>query len=225
MRLVLLAAEPGEAKALARQLGLEQVREESWLSRYGLFERHEVTLVEAGVGKVAAASACAWAITRWQPQALVWAGLAGSLREDLKPLEVLVAHEALQWDVDLSAFGRAPGELPDGSRWIATDPELSQLLLKAAQSLGISAHLGRVLSGDRFIQGPEREALRRFGGDVAEMEGAAALWVARRFGVPFALVRVISDGIQEGPKAFQERFAAASEELSELLAHFLRMLR
>ncbi|WP_165364041.1 MULTISPECIES: 5'-methylthioadenosine/adenosylhomocysteine nucleosidase [unclassified Meiothermus] len=220
----LFAAEGTEARALWETLGLEQAMKGPKPTHRGIFADHEVVLIEAGVGKVAAASAVAYAQARFEPRMAIWAGVAGALNPKLQALDVLVAHDAVQWDVDITAFGRKPGELASGERFVRADAELSTELYRAALALHLPVHWGRVASGDRFLADPnEAQRLREvFAADAVEMEGAAALWTAGRLGVPMALLRTISDGAgDEATVNFQEFLEAASRRLGEVLAHFL----
>ena len=54
---------------------------------------------------------------------------------------------------------------------------------------------GRVASGDQFVGDAETKAAIReaFGGLCCEMEGASIAHVCHRNGVPFVIVRAISD--------------------------------
>jgi adenosylhomocysteine nucleosidase len=221
----LFAAEGAEARALWEALGLEQAVRGPKPTHHGIFADHEVVLIETGVGKVAAASAVTYAQARFEPRIAIWAGVAGALNPKLHALDVLIAHDAVQWDVDITAFGRKPGELASGERFVEADAELSTQLYRAALALNLPVHWGRVASGDRFLADPnEAQRLREvFAADAVEMEGAAALWTANRLGVPMALVRTISDGAgDEATVNFQEFLEVASRRLGELLARFLR---
>jgi len=76
---------------------------------------------------------------------------------------------------------------------------------------------GRIASGDAFVADPRRvAALReRFGAACAEMEGAAVAQVCARWGVPWVVVRSISDTADHDAsvdfRAFTELAAARAE--------------
>jgi adenosylhomocysteine nucleosidase len=54
------------------------------------------------------------------------------------------------------------------------------------------------------------------------MEGAAALWAAKRMGMPMALVRAITDQAgSEAPIAFETFLESASERLAALIGRVL----
>ena len=183
------------------------------------------TILGTGVGKVAAAAATTGAILRERPDALVFVGIAGGLAPDLKTLSVVVAHDAAQWDVDLTAINGTPhGTLNDGRRFIPLDETGSRLALEAGQRLGYGTKLGRVVSGDSFLADSEKAAWLRetFEADAVEMEGAAALQVASDHGVPMVLIRVISDGAGDDAAGTYTSFMdEAANRAANVVAGFL----
>ena len=210
-----LAAEGVEAEALLARLGRRRRVRGPFRAYIGRFASREAAVVETLVGKAAAAAATAWALDRFAPRAAFFAGVAGALNPELKAGDLLVARDAVQWDVDLTPFGRAPGELATGERFIPADPKLSAVLARAA-----GGHRGRVASGDRFVNDAELAAWIRatFAADVVEMEGAPALWTARRLGVPMALLRVVSDAASAGSEGdFAAFLAEGSARMAEVL--------
>lgn len=213
--ILLLAAEGEEAAALLRRLEGRARVPGPFPAHRGRFAGVEAVVVQTQVGKAAAAAATAWAIATFRPKAAFFAGVAGALAPELRQGDLLVALDAVQWDVDLTPFGRAPGELATGERFVPADPRLSSLVEEAA-----GARVGRVASGDRFVAD---EALARwiretFRADAVEMEGAAALWTARRLRVPMALLRVVSDQATAGSDV---EFALFLAEGSERMASAL----
>ena len=216
----LFAAEPEEAEALKEALGAQELLE----APFPLHRSSGVLVAQTGVGKAAASSAVAYVLARYPVHRAFFLGVAGALNPSLRALDLLLAEEAVQWDVDLTPFGRSPGETAFGFTFFPSDPGLLLRLEEAACALGYPVRRGRVATGDRFRADPnEAERLRGlFQVDAVEMEGAAALFVAWRFGVPMALVRAVTDGA--GAKATGE-FARFLREASQRLARVvLRVL-
>lgn len=223
--IILFAAEGAEAQALKDRLGLSEAVAGPRPMHRGIVAGKEAILLEAGVGKAAAASAVTYAHTRFAPRYAVWAGVAGALNPSFRPLDLVVAFDAVQYDVDITAFGRAPGELATGERFIHTDPELSHRLYQGAVRLGFPVYWGRLASADRFLADPSEGVRIRqvFAADAVEMEGAAALWTARNLGMPMALVRSISDGAgDEASESFEVLLESASVRLGTLLAEVVQ---
>lgn len=184
----------------------------------------DLPVVLSGVGKVAAAAALQRAILEHRPRAVVMVGVAGGLAPDLKALSVVVARDAVQWDVDLTAFGSAPGTLNDGRRFLPMDETGTRLALEAALELGLAARTGRVATGDSFLADVARAhwIARTFDADAVDMEGAAAAQVAADNGVPMVLVRVISDASGDGAAGSFEAFLReASNRAARVVARFL----
>ena len=94
-----------------------------------------------------------------------------------------------------------------------------ELASEAAAALGVTVLKGRVLSADTFLADPERARLLRenLAGACVEMEGAATAQVCCS-GVPFVVVRSISDRADGGAKPdFREFTALAAASRSRLL--------
>jgi len=216
----LFAAEGAEARVLRRKLRLHEALDGPWAIHQGQLGGHPVVLIEAGVGKAAAAAVVAYAWVRFKPVQAFWLGSAGALNPSLKTLDLVLAQDAVQYDVDITAFGRAPGELATGERFIPADPGLTSKVLRTAQALKLPIYLGRIASADRFLahRGEAEEVRRIFAADAVEMEGAAALWTAKRIGMPMALLRAITDQAgHDAPLAFEAFLESASERLATLV--------
>lgn len=173
-----------------------------WL---GHMEGQAVVVVLSRIGKVAAATTTTLLLTlpQFDVQRIVFTGTAGGLRANVEVGDVVVADTLLQHDMDASPlFPRHEVPLYGRDRFQA-DPGISDALIHAAQqslaetNLGQGkVHRGLMLSGDRFVCTPkENEALRaRLPQSLAvEMEGAALAQVCHDFGVPFGVVRTVSD--------------------------------
>ncbi|MDX2007748.1 MAG: 5'-methylthioadenosine/S-adenosylhomocysteine nucleosidase [Meiothermus sp.] len=220
----LFAAEGAEAQALRRHLELLEVMDGPFPIHRGQVGRYELLLLEAGVGKAAAAASVAYVKARFNPTQAYWVGVAGALNPELRPLDLLVGQDAVQYDVDITAFGRQPGELATGERFVPADAALTSKVMRSAQNLGVPLFLGRVASADRFLADPLVAAQVRavFSADAVEMEGAAALWTARRMGMPMALIRAITDSAGQGAElSFEEFLETASVRLASLIKRIL----
>lgn len=185
------------------------------------------------IGKVAAAATVATLIERFGVTHILFTGVAGSVDKRVKVGDIVVADALVQHDMDARPlFPRFEVPLLGQSRF-ASDLRLTQQVTLAAQKFlaqpdGIpqadrsefgleqpQVHRGLLASGDEFIhQDGRRDALKQAFPDLlaVEMEGAAVAQVCFEFGVPFAVVRTISDGADAGaPRDFMqfiERVAA-----------------
>ncbi|HAM44840.1 MAG TPA: 5'-methylthioadenosine/adenosylhomocysteine nucleosidase [Propionibacteriaceae bacterium] len=174
----------------------------------GRLAGREVLLAQCGVGKVAAAITAT--LMAQQVEALIMVGTAGGIGAEVHTGDVVVATELVQHDMDARPLF-ARWVLPSvGLSHIPTDARLSGVLLDAAAQVvtapsaqltgfGIThprAHAGVVASGDVFMSTSEHSLQLRTDLPTVlavEMEGAAVAQVCHTAGLPFAVVRTISD--------------------------------
>lgn len=195
----------------------------------------EVVVVKSGIGKVAAAITAQMLIDRFGVSALINTGMAGGLDPRLAVKDLVVATDALQHDFDLTAFGHARGYIGGGgddtvpTRFTA-DAGLVDKALAAAQAVlpaDSKAITGTVASGDIFVDDSSLKAVLRdrFGAAAAEMEGAAIAHTARDNGVPFLILRTISDlAEQEASVSFDELERYAGQLAGDITAALLATL-
>ena len=172
----------------------------------GSFGGVEIVLAQSGIGKVNATICTQMLIDRFGPDALVFSGVAGGLLPNMRVGDIVIASHLIQYDMDLTAFGRRHGEVPgQDSHMVESDPDLVR---KAADAFDAafadageapSLMLGTVVSGDRFIQDQEtlRWLQREFSALATEMEGAAVGYTCGVNDVPFVIVRGLTDSACE----------------------------
>ncbi len=187
----------------------------------------EVVTGMTGVGKVMAAAVTQKLADTFNPEGIIFAGIAGAVNPSLDIGDIVVSADCMQHDMDASALGFMIGEVPyTGLRIIRAD----QRLLDAAKSFraeGCRLFAGRVLTGDQFISTASAEK-RKFlseelGGDAVEMEGAAAAFVAGMNNIPFVLVRIISDRADgNAPAEFRKFLKKSSSLLAGMVFHILK---
>jgi adenosylhomocysteine nucleosidase len=195
----------------------------------GMLHGVPVVLVLCGIGKVAAAMTTTLLAERFAPQGLVFTGVAGGLGDGVRVGDVVVAESLLQHDMDASPlFPRFEVPLTGRSRF-DTDPGLTTALLDAARALGDTApalHHGLVISGDRFVSAAaECAALRQVLPDAlaVEMEGAALAQVCHDLGLPFAVLRSISDRADDSAHVdFTQFIQVAAQASAAIVGHWLR---
>ncbi|WP_310462541.1 5'-methylthioadenosine/adenosylhomocysteine nucleosidase [Sphaerotilus sp.] len=188
-----------------------------------------VVLVLCGIGKVAAAMTTTLLAERYAPHCLVFTGVAGGLGDGVRVGDVVVAESLLQHDMDASPlFPRFEVPLTGRSRFGA-DPGLTAALAEAAQALGASApvlHRGLVISGDRFVSAAaECAALRQVLPDAlaVEMEGAALAQVCHDLGLPFAVLRTISDRADDSAHVdFTQFIQVAAQASAAIVGRWLQ---
>ena len=155
--------------------------------------QNTVVLAECGIGETRAAAATALLIAYFQVDEILNYGYVGALSKNLPLNAVCAVESVVHTDVDIRAFGLALGQY-DGRDAVAFYPSAS--LTKA---VGVNLPLKRLASADKFVsEGEKKNALREtFGADICDMEGAGVASVCDRAGVPYALLKLVSDGVEE----------------------------
>lgn len=197
----------------------------------GILNGTDVVVVRCGVGKVNAALCVQAMADLYSVTHVINTGIAGSLNAELDIGDILISVDAIEHDMDATGFGYAPGEIPQlGVREFVADRKMAELALELCAQVNpdIHARLGRVVSGDQFIcdAGVKARLIRDFQADCAEMEGAAIAHGAYRNGLPFLIVRAISDKADGSAEldypTFERRAAQHSARLVEALVERLR---
>lgn len=153
-------------------------------------------VVRSGVGMVNAAACAQLLISRFDVQAIVNTGVAGSLDAAMDIGDMVVATDAVNWAMDVCNLGYEPGQTPGMPQAFPADAALSEELIRAARSSTKAAvRRGRIASADRFVRdASEKERIARvFGALDCEMEGAAIAQVCSVNHIPWAIIRAISD--------------------------------
>lgn len=172
------------------------------------------------LGKVASAATAATLIERFDVSHVVFTGVAGSADQRVKIGDIVIADNLVQHDMDTRPLF-PQFEIPlTGLSKFSSERKLSMQLEQAAQQfldrdliqqiahterkkLQINearVHRGLIASGDEFISSATRlQELKKHFPDLlaVEMEGAAVAQVCFEFGIPFSVIRTISDGANE----------------------------
>ena len=156
----------------------------------------DCVVVKCGVGTVNAALCvqilcCSFGVTH-----IVNTGIAGSLCKELDIGDVVISTDAMYHDFDVCVFGYPIGKVPGMPEQFEADGMLRTLALEAAEAVNPGHNrLGRIASGDQFICSQEQKdrIISVTGALCTEMEGAGIAHAAYRNGVPFVILRAISD--------------------------------
>ena len=163
----------------------------------GTLEGCPVVVVQCGVGKVNAALCAQVLISVYGVSHIVNTGIAGSLCAELDIGDLVISRDAIHHDFDLRFWGRPIGQVPgmDVTAFPA-DAALVSTAFAAAEAVNPGhTRVGRVASGDQFIcsRAQKEKIIADTQALCAEMEGASIAHAAYRNGVPFVIIRAISD--------------------------------
>lgn len=157
----------------------------------------DVVVVQCGIGKVNAALCAQILCTKYGITHAVNTGIAGSLRAELDIGDLVVSRDAMYHDFDCAHFGYPYGKVPGMD--VVSFPA-DETMIKLAFDAANSVHpghvtVGRVASGDQFVaeQALKDRIISNTQAICTEMEGAAIAQTAYRNGIPFVILRAISD--------------------------------
>ncbi|MCZ4279882.1 5'-methylthioadenosine/adenosylhomocysteine nucleosidase [Kiloniella laminariae] len=192
----------------------------------GDYKGTEIALAQSGIGKINATICTQMMIDLFKPQKLIFSGVAGGLLPNMQAGDIIVASHVVEYDMDLTAFGRRHGETPGRERLIECQPDLVSKATAAFDAAfdgvegGPNLMLGTIASGDTFVQDIQklRWLQREFAALATEMEGAAFGHTCRLNGLPFVVIRALSDSSSHSASAdFQQNLSRACENSFQLM--------
>ena len=202
---VALIKEKMEGVEVTERAGLQFFR--------GRLEGCDAVVVRSGVGKVNAALCTQILIDDFDVTAVINTGIAGSLDASIDIGDIVVSADAIQYDVHAEIWGYAPGEIPRMLlQSFPADDRLASLAEEVCREEipETGCRRGRVLTGDSFVSDDEvkKKITELYGGSCVEMEGAAIAQVAHVNGVPWVVLRAISDKADGSATVDYEQFEA-----------------
>lgn len=209
MRIGILCATPEEMAALQQQLGAGCVME---LGGFQFFETERCVYVQTGIGKINAAAVTALLIARFGVSHVIFAGVAGALNPALHTGDLVFGVRVATHDygrvTDGELIAYPSGSIPIGPGALEAVPEvpheagalLALLAERMAPQVAAQILLGTVITGDTFLNctATGQKLAQRLGADAVDMESAAVVQVAARFGCPAYILRSISDSADDG---------------------------
>ncbi len=192
----------------------------------------DVVVVKSGIGKVNAALCAQRLILQFGVERIINTGIAGSIQENLHIHDMVVSTDAVYHDMDASAFGYEPTEIPQMHTSVF---DADEKMIEAAESAFAQSESakkyklirGRVASGDQFISYAEqKEHIEEICSPACvEMEGAAIAHACFLSQIPFVILRCISDNADDSYEvtySFNEKIA--SEECAAVVLKMLEFL-
>ncbi|MDR0553571.1 MAG: 5'-methylthioadenosine/S-adenosylhomocysteine nucleosidase [Treponema sp.] len=200
----------------------------------GNLEGKPVVLLRCGIGKVNAAVGCALLINRFRPTVVINTGSAGGIDPSLSFGDAIISSSLVYYDVDVTAFNYAPGQLPAMPAVFPVQEHLIRRAESAVDALKREGVLppsfnhvrGLIGSGDVFVHEPAYIArLRQLFPALraVEMEGTAIAHACFLFDTPVLIIRALSDiaGV-ESPVKFDEFLPIASKHSAEIVRRIVK---
>ena len=197
IKLGIIGAMEQEVETLLAQLENKQETHKAGSTFHeGVLQGLPVVVVQCGIGKVNAALCVQVLCDCFGVTHLVNTGIAGSLCAALDIGDLVISTDAMHHDFDCKAFGYPAGMVPGMPLTFEADPELCDSAFAAAEAVN-PGHTtkGRIASGDQFVcDGALKEHIISVSQALCtEMEGAAIAHASYRNGIPFVIIRAISD--------------------------------
>jgi len=218
MLLGIIAAMPQEIELLLQDMeGGSDVDIGGRTYGKGTLYHSEAIVAQCGLGKVSAATTTTTLIDSFRVDAVVLVGLAGAAADEVRIGDIVVASQLVQHDlIEARPFFEQFSVPLHAVTRIEADERLRDAAVHASEKFlqgGLSREIetdalgvfgikspkvvvGLVASSDRFVSGlDESNRIRAILPDVkcVEMEGGAVAQVCQEHGVPFAVIRAISD--------------------------------
>ncbi len=185
----------------------------------GKIGNRDVVLVCSGIGKVNSAMSAQILIDRFGVDAIINTGIAGGAK-GAKVRDVVISTEAAYHDMELRLVALSPPHLER----FAADKVLVQKAQKACEDCGVTCHLGRIATGDQFISdsAQKTDIVSRLDPSAIEMEGGAVAHVCAANGVPFVIIRSISDNADDEAQMSYDAFEQlAADDAAKIVADML----
>ena len=192
-----------EVNMLQEQMEQCMITERAGMSFYeGRLCNVPAVVVKSGAGTVNSAICAQILADLFGVTHIINTGVAGSLSEEVDYCDMVISTEVCYHDMHNEAMGYKPGEPPRPGWLLYTADETMIACAEAAcrkvkdsKGEAFEIHKGRIVTGDWFINTAERKAavIAKFGGLCTEMEGASIGHSAYLNGIPFVVLRSISD--------------------------------
>ena len=169
----------------------------------GTLHWQPVVIMRSGIGKVMAASAATAMLNNYPISKVIFTGIAGGVGDETQVLDQVIATRLVQHDYGMITndgfvwSSGVTGEEMGEKVFYTCDPDLVDLAFEAAVQVVGEDHVfkGTVATGDQFVASEEyvRRLQQDFDAIACEMEGASIAAVCTQYGMPFVVIRAMSD--------------------------------
>ena len=182
------------------------------------YESVYITLAWSGWGKVSAARAITRILSEKNKiDLIIFTGVAGAANKNLKQWDIVIANEVVQHDMDARPIfekfvlpALKKGKLKSNeflNNWIFSS--LTKSMINGDLTRFGQIKKGLIATGDSFISG--ENVIKRLKNELpkleaVEMEGGAVAQVAEQEGIPWVILRVISDSADSNSEEDFEKF-------------------
>ena len=216
-----------EIKQLIKAFDYYQLHELANQQIYeGVMGGIEVAVVQSGIGKVNASIATTLLIEKFKVTIVVNTGSAGAIESGLNIGDIVLSTELAYHDVDNRIFNYQYGQIPQMPESYESDKDVLDKVEKISIQQNSIIHRGLIVTGDSFVSSKEEiKRIREYFPKalVTEMEGAAVAQTCYQFGVPFVVIRAVSDTADETAEVdFDEFVQLAGRRSAELVIELIK---
>jgi len=212
----------------------------------GKLSGKRVVIAFTGIGKVNAAMTTTLLIEHFQPDKIIFTGIAGAVNRQLQPGDIVIAEKTAHHDMGTiwpeGLFHKGVKNRLDGWEnpvFFDADERLLRLAERAAEQVELSSIQiisgqrtpkvvkGIVVTGDAFIASTDKciELRKKLNADAVEMEGAAVAQLCYQRGIGHLVIRSISDNADEGAVLDKQTFyIMAAKNSSSLVIELVGLL-
>ena len=213
-RIGIIGAMDEEVDILVELMDIKETIEKASLKFYkGTLEGKDIVLVRCGIGKVNSALCAQILISEFDVDAIVNTGVAGALHSELDVLDMVISTDAIQYDVDTTAFGDPKGTIPrmESSVFVADEK-----LINAAYESSI-----KEMKSNKVL----KELVNDFNAYCGEMEGGAIAHVCTLNKIPFVIIRAMSDKADGSADVTYDEFVkVAAHNSKDIVLNMLKAL-
>ena len=219
-----MSVETDALKAMVKNAQKETLSGVEYVS--GTIASHEVVVAQCGIGKVFAALCAQTMILHFGVDKVINVGVAGSLSPRVGLLDFALSDAVVEHDMDTSPLGDPVGLISGINRvFLPASDSLTEQVERVAKEMGKTCVRGVIASGDQFIADPARkeQIVKCFDAIACDMEGAAIGHVCYVNGIPFTVLRSISDNASEdaGSMEYPTLCQHAAKQSQELIRRLL----
>ncbi len=228
-KIAVICAMDKEITYIKEHFGAKLVDEKNSIYN-AVYEGHEIIATVCGIGKVNSALSTQRIIDRYSPDYVINVGIAGGLDRQLSVLDMVVARDTMYHDFYPLSLLEEDKNI--GASVFSCNKTLVALAEKVCKSLveeGKVRHFvtGRIVSGDCFVEDDEKSRSLHddLHGSCVEMEGASISQTCIVNGIPFIVIRSISDFADNNAGMSYDSFSTkASEQAGQVVAEIIKGL-
>lgn len=220
----IIGAMPSELSDIRKALGNGEIKRVSGFDFY-INNIHGKTVINvcSGIAKVNAAVCTQVLIDNFDVDAVINAGIAGGMNNEVKVCDMVVSDEVLPHDLDLHFLK----DYPPYCGIFKADPRLIETAVSVCEKQGVKSFVGRIVSGEAFISdnAVKNDIKQRLDPYAVDMESAAVGHCSYLNSTPFVSVRCISDNADdEGAMSFDEFEKIAAKRVADVVLEMIQVL-